>query len=206
MPASSRLLKLIFCFVTMAAAHAESLYSGMEILVDRAKVLTPSTLPAAKDAAAAGNGEALVVLGFAYTMGSAGLPQDNSKAAVEFERAAQRGNVFGQLMMATMCLEGTGVARDEAGAVRWLRKAVEHRNPEAAYMLGSVLHRGADGVEANPVEALKWFKVAMSITTNEGKRKAFELSAKVNANDLAEAQIALSDKQAREWLASHPAQ
>jgi hypothetical protein len=194
---------IVACTLFASMAQGESLYSGMELLVDKAKALTIETLPVTRRAADGGDAEAQAVLGFAYTMGSAGLPLDHKSAAREFERAARSGNAFAQLMLATMHLQGAGVARDRPLAISWLRKAAEQRNPEAAYMLGAELMIDAHAANADFVEAHKWFKVAMGVTTDEGKRIGFARHADIVAERMTAAQIAASEKQAAEWLASH---
>ena len=55
--------------------------------------------------------------------------------------------------------EGRGVTRDDAEAVKWLRKAAEHGNGAAQFDLG-LMYNGGDGVTRDYAEAAKWFRMA----------------------------------------------
>ena len=56
---------------------------------------------------------------------------------------------------------GKGVARDEAEAVRWFRKAAAQNNRAAQSNLGWVYATGR-GVQRDDAEAFKWFLLAAS--------------------------------------------
>ena len=54
-----------------------------------------------------------------------------------------------------MYLAGHWVEKDEAQAIRWLRKSAEQGDPEAQYQIGN-LYRTGEGLEKNEAEAAKW--------------------------------------------------
>ena len=186
-------------------AFAESLYSGMELLSNRAKALTAQTLPETQRLSDAGDLDATTVLGFAYVVGSGGLPIDYPKAVALFKDAGSHGHVFAQLMVASMYLDGSSLKADAPESVRWLRMAAEQRNTEAFYMLGAILRRGEEGVAADSLEAYKWARLAVLTTNNDEKRKAFDLNVRFIAEDLNADQIARGEELAKTWLASHEA-
>jgi TPR repeat protein len=91
------------------------------------------------------------------------------------ERAADRGHVAAQLLMAGICLHGppgrsadapggaaglsgraTEAGPDYVAAVRWARRAAEHRCAEAQAMLEFMLTTGPGHVR-NPDEAARWY-------------------------------------------------
>jgi TPR repeat protein len=58
-----------------------------------------------------------------------------------------------------MYKNGRGVAKDEAEAVKWYRKAAEQNHDQAQYNLGNSYFSG-QGVATNYVEAVKWWRQA----------------------------------------------
>ena len=58
-----------------------------------------------------------------------------------------------------MYAEGHGVAKDEAEAVRWFRKAAAQNHPFAQNGLG-VMYRDGRGVTQDVAEAVRWFRKA----------------------------------------------
>ena len=51
------------------------------------------------------------------------------------------------------------MAKDEAEAVKWYRKAAEQNDAEAQYNLG-VCYANGQGVAKDEVEAVKWYRKA----------------------------------------------
>ena len=54
---------------------------------------------------------------------------------------------------------GQGVAKDEAEAVKWYRKAAEQNDAEAQYNLG-ICYANGQGVAKDEAEAVKWYRKA----------------------------------------------
>ena len=121
-------------------------------------------------AARSGCADAAYRVGLCYVEGT-GVPASLAVGVRWLERAADRGHVAAQLLMAGICLHGSpgrsadalvggadlfGTA-DQAGpdyvaAVRWARRAAEHGCAEAQALLGFMLTAGAEHVR-NPDEA-----------------------------------------------------
>ncbi|MBF0583150.1 MAG: sel1 repeat family protein [Magnetococcales bacterium] len=72
---------------------------------------------------------------------------------------AEQGNPKAQYNLGAMLLHGQGVARDDAAAAQWLRKAAEQGIPLAQHNLAVMLLQG-QGVSRDPGEAARWFLAA----------------------------------------------
>lgn len=78
--------------------------------------------------------EDLVALAARYEDGES-VPRDYHRALALYCQAAQQGDVRAFLSLGWMYLNGRGVARDDATAVMWLRKAAARGVPQAANLL-----------------------------------------------------------------------
>lgn len=87
---------------------------------------------------------------------------DFAQARVLLQEAGAKGDTFGVIRHALMCLEGLGGPRDVAAAMRLLRPAADRGDPMAALFLAGALARGdeATGVAADPAEARRWLQAA----------------------------------------------
>ena len=68
-----------------------------------------------------------------------------AKAYAEFLPLARGGDAAAQYSLGNTYRRGQGVARDDAEAVRWYRKAADQGNASAQYLLG-VMYDGGRGV------------------------------------------------------------
>lgn len=79
------------------------------------------------------------------------------EASVEcLHRCADLGFAMAQKNLALAYANGQGVQRDDATAVRWMRKAAEQLEVEAAFMMGEFFRQGR-GVPATPTDAALWY-------------------------------------------------
>ena len=109
-----------------------------------------------------GNLEALYYLARGYENGWNGCPKDEQKADELYQRGSQQadtGNPFAQYCRAVCYMEGIGVPKDEAEAVKWYRKAAEQGNAAGQTGLGTCYVQGT-GVPKDVAEAVKWFRKA----------------------------------------------
>ncbi len=81
------------------------------------------------------------------------------KAYAEFLPLARGGDAAAQYSLGNMYRRGQGVARDDAEAVRWYRKAADQGNASAQYLLG-VMYDGGRGVTEDHSEAVRWYRSA----------------------------------------------
>jgi TPR repeat protein/Tfp pilus assembly protein PilF len=124
-------------------------------------------------AARSGCAEAEYRVGLCYVEGT-GVPASLAEGVRWLERAADRGHVAAQLLMAGICLHGSparsagapgggadlvGTADqggpDYVAAIRWARRAAEHGCAEAQALLGFMLTTGSEHLR-NPDEAGRW--------------------------------------------------
>jgi TPR repeat protein len=136
-------------------------------------------------------------LGFFYYYGG-GVPQNYALAAKWYLKAAEQGYDFAQADLALMYSAGKGVTQSYADALKWFRLAADHGNAVAQYNLG-IAYANGFGVPQNYILAHMWFNLAVANTTekvtrDEAARNRDILAAKMNPEQLAEAQ-----RLATEW-------
>jgi TPR repeat protein len=85
------------------------------------------------------------------------LGGEAGQAASWVEAAAIHGIVPAQLMWGRMLLEGQGVARDRAAALRWFRRAAQTGDGDAMNMVGRCFEQGW-GCIADPALAALWYR------------------------------------------------
>lgn len=114
--------------------------------------------PAVLASAYAGDATAQVNVGYAYQKGEV-VPQDYSKAAFWYRKAAEQGNAWGQYDLGLLYATGRGVERDYYNASIWYRKAADQGNGRAQYLLGD-LYEGGYGVRQDYALAVVWYRKA----------------------------------------------
>jgi TPR repeat protein len=82
------------------------------------------------------------------------------KVLAEIRAGADKGDAKAQYELGRAFFSGTlGVAKDEAEAVKWFRKAAEQNVADAQYNLG-VCYANGQGVTEDDAESVKWFRKA----------------------------------------------
>jgi len=89
------------------------------------------------------------------------------------------------------------VARLEFSPLALVERAADAGRHDALFELGLMYAAGRD-VEADLIEAHKWFNLAAVRGNEEARRYRAEL-----ARDMTREQIAAAQREAREWLRSH---
>ena len=85
--------------------------------------------------------------------------QDFPRASGMFRKAADLGDMDAAYGLAVLYREGTGVPRDKAESVKWLKRAADERHIAAMVEYAIVLFNG-DGAEKSEVGAVKLFAKA----------------------------------------------
>jgi TPR repeat protein len=85
--------------------------------------------------------------------------QSETETFEETLAKAEHGNAEAQNKLGHIYAMGLRVAKDEAEAVKWYRKAAEQGHILAQYELGTCYAQG-QGVEKNDAEAVKWYRKA----------------------------------------------
>ncbi len=160
---------------------------------------------------------------------ASGVPQDDTEAVKFYRLAADQGNANAQFNLGNCYLNGRGVSQYDAAAVKWYRLAADQRDSSAQSDLGTMFSNGRgvpkDDVEAvkwwqlaanqgaasarlnlgvmylrgqgaprDEVRGLMWLILAAL----QGNQKAIE-GRNLVSQDMTKAQIAESQKLAREW-------
>jgi TPR repeat protein len=143
-----------------------------------------------------GDATAQFSLGLLYVFGKT-VPQDFTRAAQWFDKAARQGNANAQAGLGTLYSSGRGVPQDFTRAAKWFRKAAEQGDASGQLGLGG-LYSDGQGVPQDYVQAHMWFNLAavhISPKTHSSVIRFRNLiAAKMTPEQIAEAQ-----RLAREW-------
>ena len=105
----------------------------------------------------------------AYVEGRRFMRSSQMKDAAEsFLIAAELGHSEAQAEIGKCYYYGSGVEKNTAEAVKWLRKAAENDISEAQALLGKCFYEGKS-VTKNYAEAVKWFRKAANIGIPEAQ-------------------------------------
>lgn len=89
--------------------------------------------------------------------------QNNEEAYRLFKIAAERGYAKAQNSVGTILLKGRlGQPMNSPEGLKWLQKAADQKNAEAAYYL-AIAYDNGEGCKPNPAEAFKWYKYAADL-------------------------------------------
>ena len=110
------------------------------------------------------------------------------KVLSETRAGADKGDAKGQYELGRAFFSGTlGVAKDEAEAVKWFRKAAEQNVADAQYNLG-VCYDSGEGVAKDEVEAYKWWLLAAGQGNDDAKYNMTIVENKMSREQIAEGQ------------------
>lgn len=160
-----------------------------------------------RKAAVQGHPRAQYMLGLLYAHGW-GVPRSDGQALHWFAAAARNGYVQAMYHLGWMYHKGDGVTRDRVAGLALMGRAAARGMAGAQLAMGEFFERG-DGVPADPVQALKWYLVAVrSCRTHPGLfgNRARRTTA-LAARDRLLAQLSASDvgrsrRLARQWRAA----
>ena len=121
----------------------------------------PKALALLQQAHRAGNKKSARYLGIIYERGL-GVAQDYAQAAAYYQQADPNNDITGQCRLAKLYEQGLGVPRDFARArALYLKHTArqDHITAPSFQALGD-LYRYGLGVNKNPREAQKWYRLA----------------------------------------------
>ena len=151
--------------------------------------------------ARAGDAAAQVLVGESYAAGK-GVERDLKQAAEWYRKAAETGDVAGQLHLAALYRDGgKGFVRDMAQAAEWYRRAAEQGDAGAQGTLG-LLYAYGQGVAHNDVEAYYWLDLAAAAKGPNQEKYAANRQM-IGTHITAEELEAVQERVAK-WLAAHP--
>jgi TPR repeat protein len=170
---------------------------------DRAANSQPAGIdPTLLAKANAGDAASQVAVGEDYAAGK-GIARDYKQAAEWYRKAAEKGDVAGEMHLAALYRDGGGkyFARDMAQAAEWYRKAAEQGDVTAQGILGTLYSMG-QGVPLSYPDAYYWLDLAAHVKgPNQEKYAANRQSigTRITADELADVQ-----DRVEKWLAAHP--
>jgi len=94
-----------------------------------------------------------------YRNGWGGLKKDQVEAVKWFRKAAEKGHMKAQSMLALCYDSGDGVENDPTEALKWYKKASEQGDKSSPYFIGR-MYKNGEGVPKDIKEAVKWFQIA----------------------------------------------
>ena len=104
----------------------------------------------------------VVLLCFLEVLLADAIAQQTEELRKEFQSTkakAKKGDASAQFNLGFMYDTGNGVAKDEAEAVKWYRKAADQGHAIAQFNLGLMYDNG-NGVALDEAEAVKWYRKA----------------------------------------------
>jgi uncharacterized protein len=179
---------LILCLAISACAH-------MQAGSDKENNNQAAYDKAAKDlnnSAQVGDSSAQNALGLLYFKGHGGPPNSNA-AKRWFEKAAEQGHAGAQVNLGTLYLHGDGAEQSYQMALFWFNRAAQQGQALAFAKLGRMYELGR-GVPKDLIQAHMWYNLSVA----HGERRATQARDAL-ANRMNPAQIAESDRLAREW-------
>jgi len=151
--------------------------------------------------AKSGDAASQVLVGESYASGS-GVERDLNLAAEWYRRAADKGNVGGEMHLAALYRDGgKGFARDMSLAAAWYRKAADQGDASAQGTLG-VLYSIGQGVPQSYVEAYYWLDLAAAVKGSDQEKYAANrqmVGIHITTDELEEVR-----ERVAKWLAAHP--
>jgi TPR repeat protein len=78
----------------------------------------------------------------------------------ELQTRAERGDASAQVSLGIAYESGRGIAKDEAAAVQWFRKAAEQGNAAGQMHLARMYQQGRGGLPRDDVQAASWYRKA----------------------------------------------
>ena len=119
------------------------------------------------------------------------LAQQNEadrKGLAEIRAGADKGDAEARYELGRAFFSGAlGVAKDEAEAVKWFRKAAEQNLADAQYILG-VCYDSGEGVAKDEIEAYKWWLLAAGHGNDDAKYNLTIVENKMTREQIAEGQ------------------
>lgn len=119
-----------------------------------------------------GHPRALVEQAEAHRSGD-GAEKDAARALKLYEQAAKAGHAPSYAPLGVMYWNGEGTAADGEQALRWLKKGIEARQPDAMYAAAMAFEQGRPDVSKNVDQARFWF-VRARFAGHEGARRRLQ--------------------------------
>lgn len=93
------------------------------------------------------------------------------------KKAAEQGDAIAQYNLGLHYVDGRGVAKSDAEAVKWYRKAADQGNADGQFELGYMYESGK-GVAKDEAQAAKWYQKAAASGNANAIRRLENMTAK----------------------------
>ena len=125
--------------------------------------------------------------------------QGDFKTALEvFQPMAEGGNARAQFYLGEMYLNGSGVVKDYAQALKWAGAAAEQKDANAQFTLGGMYETGK-GVQRDYILAHMWY----SLSGTSGDEQAIRKKAELELKKMSMPEIEQSKQMEIKWAAEH---
>jgi hypothetical protein len=159
--------------------------------------------PALLARANGGDAAAQVLVGESYAAGKS-VARDLIEAAKWYKKAADTGNIAGELHLAALCRDGgKGFPRDMEQAAALYRMAAEQGDVGAQGTLG-LLYSIGQGVPQSYVEAYYWLDLAAAV--KGPRQEQYSANRQMIGTHITTDELALVEERVAAWLAAHPRQ
>ncbi len=149
----------------------------------------------------AGDAAAQVTVGECYGDGK-GVARDLKRAAEWYQKAADKGDIGGELHLAALYRDGgKGFPRDMAQAAAWYLKAADQGDVGAQGTMGTLCSMG-QGVEQSYVEAYYWLDLAAAV--NGPKQAQYAANRQMIGIHITADELAGIQEREAAWKTAHP--
>jgi len=159
--------------------------------------------------ASAGDAASQVMVGESYAKAAAAaqnreeIASDYKQAADWYRKAAEKGDVSGELHLAALYRDGAGKSfpRDMVQAAEWYRKAAEQGDATAQGTLG-LLYSFGQGVPQDYVEAYYWLDLAASV--KGPSQEQYAANRQMVGTHITADELDAVEERVAAWIAAHP--
>ncbi|CAG8544393.1 1139_t:CDS:1, partial [Acaulospora colombiana] len=160
--------------VSITPTKSASLQNGPLLNIDEAislhnKEQYDKALPHFRRLAHRGDPRAAYYAGLYYCGGFDGIAKDEIKALLYLGKSAEGGYTRGQYLYAHACLNGIYYSRNEG--IKYLRKAVDSKDPDALYMFSQLHLNGEHDFPVDNEKYLDYLKAAADKGSKEAKKE-----------------------------------
>jgi TPR repeat protein len=149
-----------------------------------------------------GDAASQVLVGESYAAGK-GVTRDYNQAAAWYRKAAEKGNVSGELHLAALYRDGggKGFPRDMVQAATWYRKAADQGDAGAQGTLG-LLYSFGQGVPQSYVEAYYWLDLAAR--AKGPNQEKYAANRQMVGTHITADELDSVEERVAAWIAAHP--
>ncbi len=147
--------KAAFVGVPFAPEAYQALKAANPDLTEKVATTSEPATRALYTRAKAGDAAAMYAISEKFGAGEGGLSKDDDESSIWLEKSAQGGYATAQ----TEYSKTLGYRGQPKESLAWAQKAAAQKDHEGEFLVGQH-YEGGKGVEKNPTEAIKWYRLA----------------------------------------------